>query len=304
MRYSVSFHESLAEAYLSGKSVKAVAEAFGCSSVTVWHSIKRQGITPRSNRRMRLTESDQARIRELHAEGGNILSIARETGLGKKTVAKVLHLAGAEIRKGGPRKHSPELRRQLAEAYAEGKSSTVVAKEFGVSEWAVFHAVCDNGFSIRSPGASFKTFPREVIEEIVRAYKAGDSQSQVGKRFGISQPTVSNILRVEGVEIVDARIRKGERHPSWKGGRTITGEGYVRVYSSEFPSMTTSSGYIPEHRLVMARSLGRALNRHETVHHKNGNRADNRLENLELRVGQHGTGATHAHCPTCTCFQH
>jgi hypothetical protein len=88
-----------------------------------------------------------------------------------------------------------------------------------------------------------------------------------------------------------------ERSASWKGGRYITGDGYVKVYEPEHPG-ADSMGYVSEHRLVMERKLGRPLTSKETVHHKNNTRDDNRPENLQLRQGRHGKGAAYQ-CLDC-----
>ena len=58
----------------------------------------------------------------------------------------------------------------------------------------------------------------------------------------------------------------------------------------ELRHLSGGSTKVAEHRLVMARSLGRALSSDEHVHHINGVKTDNRLENLELWSTSHPSG--------------
>ncbi len=77
------------------------------------------------------------------------------------------------------------------------------------------------------------------------------------------------------------------RSSRWKGARYYASGNYIWVSLSRddfFFPMTTTGGLIPEHRLVMARHLGRCLQKWEFVHHKNGIKDDNRIENLELTM--------------------
>lgn len=79
----------------------------------------------------------------------------------------------------------------------------------------------------------------------------------------------------------------GINHPNWKGGKSSSW-GYIVIRINKdnpyfdmcTPTPNGKSGYVREHRLVMAKEMGRPLIPTELVHHINGVRSDNRVENL------------------------
>jgi HNH endonuclease len=62
------------------------------------------------------------------------------------------------------------------------------------------------------------------------------------------------------------------------------------INSQGYKNIRVNGRKVLEHRHIMEQILKRPLRKGETVHHKNGKRADNRHENLELRAGPHGNG--------------
>lgn len=89
-----------------------------------------------------------------------------------------------------------------------------------------------------------------------------------------------------------SKSRIMENHPNWNGGIRYDKRGYVLI-----KQVTGNKGYVREHRLVMEKHLSRKLEDWEWIHHKNGIKNDNTIENLAIVVAETHKGEVR--CPHC-----
>lgn len=194
--------------------------------------------------------------------------------------------------KGGPRKATDAAVRDAHARYRDGASLPLLVQELGYKNpgtlIAAFRRLGLPRLNQRGPAACVRLGdPRSV--RALELWEAGATAKAAAAAVGISQTIMTRLLRETGRH----GQRVGPAHAGWKGGGHHLENGYIRIWldpGDPMAPMRDRTGQVAEHRLVMARHLGRCLERHETVHHINGNRGDNRIDNLQLRVGHHGPG--------------
>jgi hypothetical protein len=108
------------------------------------------------------------------------------------------------------------------------------------------------------------------------------------------EPTISEKCR--GNSIASRRGKAGGHN---KGGRIKDVFGYVLLWIPGHPNAKAgrNKSYVYEHRFVMSEYLGRPLEKWEFIHHRNGIKDDNRIENLEILTKKNHRG--NVLCPHC-----
>jgi len=167
------------------------------------------------------------------------------------------------------------------ELYNQGCSINEVGRQLGHHHGVIAYHLYRNGIQVRTQSES-QTKPIDT-QSLIDKYQQGASLNEISEEVGLTNQAIfQRLIKAgvktrtisEGVKLAHQRGRisqRGEDNPLWKGGRSIDKDGYV--------SVRINGNQHAEHRVVWEQAHG-VIPTGWVIHHLNGVRDDNRLENL------------------------
>src|SRR3990167_8701459 len=174
-----------------------------------------------------------------------------------------------------PRKNRSKIpHNEVIKRYLNGESSVKIAKIAGISATGIIRILRFNNISRRPKELAERLRRKYNYEAIVKDYNSGMFLGDVAKKYHCDPPGIDSILKRMSVKKMHG-VRKGKDHAQWKGGIRKDVHGYLVQKEGK------------THRIILERYLGRKLKIDEQIHHIDGNKKNNELDNLSIFSKEH-----------------
>lgn len=180
------------------------------------------------------------------------------------------------------RPRNQERHEKILAMWKESPNSRRIADAFGLDVGTIHHYLHLNGIPTPRKGRVMNSACEKNREIVLRLFREGKTLTSIADLVKTNVSRVAQFLRRNGVTHIPHGRPAKEDHWLWGGGWRVNKDGYIEIYVDQHPNHRKYTKYILEHRLVMEKAIGRYLLRTEVVHHKNGVKDDNRIENLQL----------------------
>jgi len=170
---------------------------------------------------------------------------------------------------------------KAVELYKQGFSMNEIGRQLNHHHGNIAYHIHKSGIPIHNPRQQVCPVSTDFIKEL---YEQGMSTIEIGEKVGLTAQSIyQRLLHAdiklrsfsEAISLAAKRGRKrqqlGELNPRWKGGRSLTKDGYIEV--------RINGKQRREHRVVWEKEHG-SIPKGWVIHHLNGIRSDNRIENL------------------------
>jgi HNH endonuclease len=179
-------------------------------------------------------------------------------------------------------------------------STRLVMDEMGISQKTLYYILHREGIATPRDGRIHNPYSacERNREKVLRMCAEGCSLLEMASAVGTNGREVKKFLRRNGETKEFSHSKIGNKHYAWKG-RSIDKDGYVLIHQKGHPNARKHSHWIFEHRLVMEAHLGRILLPNEVIHHLDGVKTNNAIENLQLfqSNGEHLAVDLAGRCP-------